>query len=221
MVSRWAAEYGGMTKYATDLPLPSDADSALCELLSGYVLRAYHCTRLLDHEVKSVREGGLRLLTAQLIHDRIESAQRESALSDRDADCLRYANVFATGEDIHRKDQVCLVLSRLLFREDPSACERLLSTWGGEGLYRSSRSHSVPTHVRGLGRPTIVVSLLRSRFIKLSFPSLSKVFVAAALELTDRSADVFYREAVPPSHIEAILQPGDNIYEGFGQLPLC
>jgi len=220
IVARWANEYGGTTQYALDLPLPSHADNALREVLSGYLLRAYHCTRLLDHEVQAVREGGLRQLTAELIHDRIEAAKRASAISEHDAELLRHANVFATGEAAHRKDQVCLIFSNLVFREDPTACEPLLSTWGGEGVYRSSRSHSLPTHVTELGKPTVVVSLLRSQFITNVFPDLSKIFVAAALQLTARWADVFYGDAIPPSHIEAILQPGDSIYERLGALPL-
>lgn len=220
IVVRWATEYRGITRYTLDLPLPFDADSALREVLSGYLLRAYHCTRLLDHEVQAVRERGLRPLTAELIHDRIDTAERASAVSEREAECLRHANVFANGEDANRKNQVCLTLSSLLFREDPSACEPLLSTWGGEGMYRSSRGHSMPAHVRRLGKPTVVVSLLRTQFITSVFPGLSKTFVAAALKLTDRWADVFYGDAVAPSHIEAILQPGDGAYERLGVLPL-
>lgn len=220
IVGRWAIEYRGTTRYALDLALPFDADSALRDVLSGYLLRAYHCTRLLDHEVEAVWEGGLRPLTAELIHDRIDTAERAGAISEHDAERLRHANVFATGEHANRKNQVCLTLSNLLFREDPSDCEPLLSTWGGEGMYRSSRGHSMPAHVRRLGKPTVVVSLLRAQHIRSVFPGLSKIFVAAALELTERWADVFYGDAVPPSHIEAILQPGDGAYERLGVLPL-
>ena len=219
IVGRWATEYRGTTRYALDLPLPFDADSSLREVLSGYVLRAYHCTRLLDHEVQRVLEGGLRPLTAELIHDRIDTARRASAISEHDAELLRHANVFATGEDANRRNQVCLTFSNLLFREDPSGCKPLLSTWGGEGIYRSLRG-SMPTHVKKLGKPTVVVSLLRAELIRSVFPDLSKIFVAAALGLTERWAEVFYGDAVPPSHIEAILQPGDGFYESLGVLPL-
>lgn len=110
MIALLASEYGDVTTYTSDLPLPLEADSALREILSGFVLRAYHCTRLLDHEVQMVRERGLRILSAELICDRITSARRASAITKRDAAKLSTAHVFATGEESGRENQVCFVL---------------------------------------------------------------------------------------------------------------
>lgn len=219
-VARWASDYGGVTTYPSDLPLPLEADSTLSELLSGCVLRAYHCTRLLDHEVQMIRERGLRVLTAELIRDRIISAQRASAITKRDAAMLSNANVFATGEASGRENQVCFVLSTLLFQVDPGACTLLLTTWGGEAMYMSSRRDAMPLQLSQLGKPTIVVSLLQPFLVTAVWPHLSKVFVAAALGLAERWADAFYGAAVPPSNIEAILQPGDTVYDEFGPLPI-
>jgi hypothetical protein len=40
----------------------------------------------------------------------------------------------------------------------------------------------------------------------LILPALHKVFVGAALGLSDVGADVFYDSAVPPEHIESVLE---------------
>lgn len=71
IVDQWAKQYKGTTKYTSDLALPLEDEFR--ELLSGRLLRAYHCTRLLPHEVRMVRETGLRPLSADLLCERIES----------------------------------------------------------------------------------------------------------------------------------------------------
>jgi hypothetical protein len=37
-----------------------------------------------------------------------------------------------------------------------------------------------------------------------SYPALHKVFVASLLGLRDVGADVFYRSAIPPEHVERV-----------------
>ena len=73
-----------------------------------------------------------------------------------------------------------------------------------------------------LGKPTVVIALLDlggRGSPHMVFPALHKVFVGAALRLSDVGADVFYKALVPPEHIERILQPGEPDYESLGDLP--
>src|SRR5258708_31908132 len=89
---------------------------------------------------------------------------------------------------------------------DPNACLPLLSSWGGERLYRSSGSVSLRERLTMIGVPTRVVALvaLGDSDSHAVYPSLHKVFVASLLGLDDVGADVFYRLPVPPEHIERI-----------------
>ena len=219
MVTHWAEECEGSTTYTLDLPLPPESEDELRKHLTGRMLRAYHCTRLLPHEVHMVRKNGLQLLTADLILDRIKVAQEVGAISGRDAESLRGAHVFATGQHQGRENQVCLTLSRGIFQEDPGACRPLLSIWGGEGIYMSSRSDIQNKRLRILGVPTVVVALIDIG-LSMMFPAVHKVFVGAVLGLPRNSADVFYRATIPPHHIEQILQPGDEAYRALGSLPM-
>jgi hypothetical protein len=222
IVGQWAKQYEGTTEYTSDLALPFEAESTIRELLSGHLLRAYHCTRLLPHELQMVRSAGLRPLSAELISDRIDAALTAGEISLSDAEFLHEAHVFASGEHQYRENQVGLILSKLAFQEDPMGCKPLLSTWGGEGMYMSSKAAQIRERLKELGIPTVVVALLdlggRDCPHKV-FPALHKVFVGAVLGLKCAWADVFYRAAVPPNHIESILQAGDPSYDRLGMLP--
>jgi len=206
-ISEWAERCNGATNYTVDLPLSLDDEKPFRELFAGYLLRAYHYTRLLKHERAMVLSMGLCPLSAELLSDRIESACKVGAISGAEAAEFHQAHVFANGEQQGREGQVCLSLSRRVFERDMEACRPLLETWGGEGMYRSSGAASQRERLKTLGSPTIVVALIEfgdSASNHLVFPALHKVFVGAFLGLFDVGADVFYRAAVPPKHIESV-----------------
>lgn len=225
IIDKWAEQCKGRTEYTCDLALALEDEKELRELLSGSLLRAYHCTRLLPHEVRMVVETGLRPLTADLVYDRIKSAQDVGAIGTEDAKKLHAAHVFATGDQQYRENQVCLILSKSVFLHRRHGCEPLLKTWGGEGVYRYLKAPSLLANLKGLSKPTVVVALLdlggRSSPHGV-FPSLHKVFVGTALRLSDVGADVFYKAPVlpeHPEHVERILQPGEPEFELLGDLP--
>jgi hypothetical protein len=206
-VSRWAERCSGSTRYTNDLPLSLDEEKPFRELFAGYLLRAYHYTRLLEHERAMVLSMGLRLLSVELLSDRIESARTVGAISGAEAAEFHQAHVFATSEQQNREGQVCLSLSRRVFERDMEACRPLLETWGGEGMYMSFGAVSQRERLKRLGSPTIVVALIElggQRSNHLVFPALHRVFVGALLGLLDVGADVFYRAPVPSEHIESL-----------------
>ncbi len=222
IVDKWAKQYNGTAKYTNDLALPIEDEEAFRELLSGHLLRAYHCTRLLPHEIPMVVEAGLRPLSADLLNDRINSAQEAGAIGLEDAEDLRAGHVFATGEEEYRENQVSLILSKSMFLHNLPGCKPLLEAWGGEGIYMSSKKPHILDRLKSLSKPTIVVALLdlsgRNSPHNV-YPALHKVFVGAALQLSDVGADVFYKAAVPPENVERLIQPGDSEYESLGDLP--
>lgn len=220
LVADWAEQYRGATEYTSDLPLPFEGADLLLDALGGRLLRARHCTRLLPHEVEMIRSRGLRPLSPELMSDRINTAEDLGCISPEDAQKLHTAHVFATGEQQYREAQVCLVLSRRIFRYGLPDCLDLLSSWGGEALYRSSGD--MPERLKKMGEPTVVVAVLDvggRGSPHLFFASLHKVFVGSALDLDDAWADVSYKSPVLPIHIEEILQPGDAGYHRLGDLP--
>jgi hypothetical protein len=206
IVSKWAEQCAGKTNYTNDLPLRIDLEAPFQKQFEGYLVRAYHYTRLLPHERPMVLSQGLRRLSADLLTERIESARAAGAISAVEAEIFHKTHVFAAGEEEHREGQVCLVLSERLFERDSEACLPLLTSWGGEALYRSSGSVPFRERLKTLGVPTRVVGLLEIEDASKHkvYPALHRVFVGSFLGLMDVGADVFYRAPVPPEYIERI-----------------
>jgi hypothetical protein len=207
VVSRWAEQCRGATEYTVDLPLKLGLEASFLELLAGHFLRGYHYTRLLPHEHAMIRNEGLRILSPDLLSNRIEAASTAGEISAHEAMVLSGAHVFASGEHQYREGQVCLVLSRRVFERDPDACLPLLTTWGGEGLYMSAGAVSHKNRLSELGSPVVVTALFKvgSTAPKSNvFPAIHKVFVGASLGLCDVGGDVFYRASIPSKDIERI-----------------
>lgn len=222
IVNRWSYQCAGSTEYTSDLPLELEYKEEFLELLSGYLLRGYHCTRLLPNEVKVIGKVGLRPLTNKLLDDRTDLALKVGYIDLDEANTLKASHVFATGDHENRENQVCLVLSRNSFIHYVSGCEPLLGSWGGEGIYLSSIKPHFLNRLTKKSKPTIVEALLdfsEGSPPHLVFPALHKVFVGSALGLSDVGADVFYKSAVTPDRIERILQAGDEGYKALGNLP--
>ena len=206
IVAKYAKQCAGKTNCTNDIPLSIELEAPFQEQLAGYLVRAYHYTKLLPHERLMVLSQGLRMLSADLLTERIEAARATGAISATEAEIFHKAHVFAAGEEEHREGQVCFVLSERLFGRDPEACLPLLTNWGGEGLYRSSSSIPFRERLKTLGVPTRVVGLLaiEDGSKHKIYPALHRVFVGSFLGLPDVGADVFYRAPVPPERIERI-----------------
>jgi hypothetical protein len=216
---RWVSKLAGTTIYTADLVVPLERENEFRALLAGTTLRAYHCTRLLDHEVELIRQQGLRQLSAELVRERIDAAYEQGALTETERVGFHESHVFARGHQAHREGQVCLVLGRQIL-EEVHGVSPLLSTWGGEGIYMAAPE--LRTRLEQLGRPAIVVTqidLSSDHRTHLTFPSLSKLFVGAVLDTEGRGADVFYRAAVPPEDVLEIWQPGHPEYDRNEGLP--
>ncbi len=219
VVNRAAKRLRGSTRCCPDLVLTEEED-AFRHMLGARLIRAFHCTRLLDHEVEAIRHDGLRPLTRELITDRVEAAYRSGALSQTEHDHLLEKHVFAVGNPMGREDQVCLVLPERML--DGDGVLPLLETWGGEAIYWShSGTEFKRTRLQSIGRPSVVVASLDFSVPGEHFvcADLLHCFVGKVLNLSDVGADVFFKAPVPAKYIEAIWQPGDPRYDRHANLP--
>lgn len=190
----------------------------LLALLRGSKLLVYHATRLLDYEATSVRRDGLRMLTLELVCDRVDQAYVAGHLDARQRHRLRNNSVFALQASDGREGQVCFSLSRTAYDESPHGVHSLLSLWGGEAVYWAHADDADPP---SMGTPTIVVArLLVDPSVPVSFfPSLPAIFVARELELPGLYADVIYGGDVPGLDILDLWQPGSREYARHSGLP--
>ena len=196
-------------------------DPELRRLLADHELRAYHCTRLLDHEAVEIRTRGLRLLNSRLVADKLQTARERGYITPKLHDeLLANSRVGERADHLQVEEQISLVQSTFVF----DGFHWLLSTWGGEAIYtalessdlRHQSSHQL---LSKLGRPTIVVVRLRVESTEHAFSCLAGPFVAAAAGWPERGAVLVYAAPIPGELIKAPWQPGDDLYDGFRELP--
>lgn len=209
--------------YASDLAIDPDQEDEFRELLRGHSIVVYHATRLLDHEIDSIRHDGLLPLSAELVRARIEAAANSGYLTDAERGELLRGNLFAdNGYVSNREGQVCFFLSRRALNEHVSGLWNLLTTWGGEGIYFGQFSEDVDTRLRVLGRPAVVVAeieLTEGWRTHSAFPGVLNSFVGRMLELDEYDSDLFYRSPVAGNQIADVWLPGDPDYDRHSELP--
>lgn len=222
----WGRRLRGSTRFPSDLAVPIEEAQDFRRLFAGHLLRAIHCTRLLDHEREWILERGLRATNSELIEERIQGAYLAGAITLVERDTLLAGHALVEKQRARhgtREGQVCFIGSRTTLDRDPEAVSSLLGTWGGEVIYMPLSSDE--RRVLGsMGKPALVVAALdiandpeppkRHAF----YPDLNKVFVAKRLGLP-AGADIFYRASVPSDHVLAVEQPGDPGYDRHRDLP--
>jgi hypothetical protein len=134
-VEHWASAMGGTTRFAGDLALPDTAEDSFMALVGDLPVRAYHSTRLLEEEAAAIRRRGLIPLSEELVTSRIRAAYASGHLTADERDVLLAGSVVASGDSVGRPGQVCAVLGRTIFDDDPTAADLLLGLWGGEAIY--------------------------------------------------------------------------------------
>lgn len=220
-VREWAQGWADRPGLSLD-PGPSDLLEREPELqahLAGHKVLAFHCTRLLDHEVTAVREHGLRQLTTDLIADRISGAHAAGAIDDELRDLLSTKNALEWSNADSREGQVCAVLGRGTLDEEADGVSSFLETWGGEGIYFSWDRTTTEDELKRLGRPAIVVVRLDvSDSERVWCYSLGRPFVEFLIGSAP-GAELFYKGDVPAEDVLAIWHPGDPEYDRHRDLP--
>ncbi|NRD67992.1 hypothetical protein HRD49_40305 [Corallococcus exiguus] len=221
-VDELAASAPGDVEYTADLRLLDEAKPMLA-MLSGAVVRAYHCTRLLPHEVVGVRQNGLKVLSSDLMAAKIGDALSAGAISRAESVELMDGHVFAKGLARHRKGRVCLVAGRDMFDSHSSGFDSLLSIWGGEAIY-SAMGGRWETRLREIGTASVVAVNLNFEHVTeskqhLVFPGIAELFVGYSLKLKDRGAEIHYFADVLGAHVVDVWQPGHAAYDKHRELP--
>lgn len=147
---------------------------------------------------------------------RIRSACAAGRLTAAERDTLTSGSVFASGNAAGRPGQVCAVVGRTIFDDDPGAVDALLGLWGGEAIYWAHEGKALAVRLRAMGKPSVVVVNLRPAVTsRASFfaPSPAKLFVGHLLQLPGTCGDVHCYGPVMQEDIVEIWQPGHRDYD--------
>lgn len=221
-VDEHARRLEGSTEFTVDLGGGLiEREKEFCSLLAGHLLLAFHATSLFDHEVEDIRRGGLRLLTPQLVADKISDAYARGLISAGERDRCGEENVYAIHAAAGREDRICLVIGRSIFDRDADGLTPLLGGWGGEAINGGPGPGEDPV-LRRLGDPAIVAAAIdaypegRPAY---AAPSLPKVFVGRRLGLEDAHGEIHVNTDIGGADVLDIWQPGDTGYDRHPALP--
>jgi hypothetical protein len=219
LVDEYADRLRGTTEYTSDLDLDPEDERLMDAALRSNRLLVFHCTRLLPHEDDMIRTQGLRL-TPELVRDRIDAAHSYRHISDEELHAFHGSHVFANREHRNRENGVDVIVGNWPFERMPHACNPLLSIWGGEAMYMSSRNID-EKRLKQLGRPSIVVAHLLfdppERVASYS-RTLLRPFVGMRLGIEHPGTQLKLRDPLRPEEIADIWHPSDPNYDRFPRL---
>jgi hypothetical protein len=175
--------------------------------LAPHLVKAFHATRLLPHEVRWIRDQGLRPLTRQLIADRVQGASKLGFITAEDLAKLQTANVFHDGNH-SRAGHVWFFLSRRIFDESVGSYWPLISEWGGEGIYMSRAGKPLRPLLRTLGQPAIVVAGVDLSAAIHTTPGTLMTFLGHRLRVRGIFGGVRHSGLVPPREVLDVWLPG-------------
>lgn len=195
---------------------------ALCQAFTSAASHPFHSTRLLEEETTAIQSQGLIPLAEELVASRIQAAYASGHMAAAERDVFLSNSIFASGNTAGRRGQVCAVVGRTVFDEEPEAVDLPLRMWGGEAIYWAHERAALAGRLRALGKPSIVViNLILTRHSQhaLFAPSLSKLFVGRLLQMPETYGDVRYYGRVRPEEIMDIWQPGHHEYDRHHRIP--
>lgn len=125
----------------------------LADLLQPYALVGWHCTRLVDAEVCTIKATGMQPPNEEILSARIDAVLQAGLVSAEVAAVLKSKNQAA---EANRRGCIwwCFHPPR---SAGESGIGALLGTWGGEALYNWHRDDAIMGPIlRSIGTPSLV-----------------------------------------------------------------
>jgi hypothetical protein len=213
-------EFRGSDTFAYDMRLchpyyAAEAEIGLRSALDGYLLAAYHATRLLHHEGEWLRADGLLPLTDDLRRRKLAGARRHhpELISD-DEVALLLASGPLSWQSGERSARLNVVAPLAMFLHD-RGLPPLLDSWGGEsiawaGKLSSEAGQTCAAAVKRLSAvsiPTIVEVGLAAREL-CDYKHLWPAMVGNLLGLRMPWNQWILESSVPPTRVLDVIQPG-------------
>jgi hypothetical protein len=125
--------------------------------LGGCRVLGFHATRLTPEEIVDIKQGGMEVLTDDLLSHRLSAAQTSGAMRQSMAEILRGANM---ANHSNRSGRTHFCFSRDLLGNE-MGMRRLFQFWGGEALYGEYEDHpQFGPALRGIGVPCIIAATI-------------------------------------------------------------
>lgn len=153
----------------------------LAEILKEHNIVGYHCTRLAEHEIVGINREGMKILTTELVHSRLQSALDIGLLNEDQHLYIQNSEILKkslNNEYGWRTNYIwfCPNLSTL---KEGAAVSRLFGSWGGESVYNGhEEDENIGPHLRSIGIPCIVKCSMPIVDVEDDLEGLAKCFIA-------------------------------------------
>ncbi|SFL90756.1 hypothetical protein [Pelosinus propionicus] len=164
---------------------------------------AYHCTKLIDYEIENIKRNGMKILSKELVQERLISAHQHGYLLKEEFDYL--INSQDINEILHNKhgvrtERICFFANCSLLRNDINGIYRFFRSWGGEGVYWGHENDkNIALTLKKLGTPCILICSIPVNDIEHYSSSLAERFFSNLI-----ASDIENPE--PPSVFEMYIR---------------
>ena len=110
-------------------------------LLTPHRIIAYHCSRLTQEEIVNIKQGGLQVLSAELIHKRLRQCLSGGYLKPAEYESLMASQPVSEclgNKQGDRTSKIWFCANRSTLQDDGSVY-RLFRSWGGEAVYGATK----------------------------------------------------------------------------------
>lgn len=186
------------------------------ELLMLNNIVAYHCTKLIDYEIENIKRDGMKILSKELVQERLTSAYKYGYLLKEEFDYLinsQDINEILYNKHGVRTERICFLANRSMLRNDVNGIYRFFRSWGGEGVYWGHETDKIiaPT-LRKLGTPCIIKCSIPVNDIEHFSSSLAERFfsnlIASDIENPEPSSvfEMYIKRNLDTSEIIEVIE---------------
>lgn len=202
---------GDLATYVRDYPDEPDYGSiehhrAIVEpRLYQSQIEGWHCTRLTESEGAEIEANGLRLLSPELVRDRVSHARSDGLIDSDLADVILQTNW--SGQK-HRKNRMAFVGARSPFRTRHHGIGHFLREWGGEAIAFALEKTRHQAILSTIGTRTVVEAAINMSDIDHIWPDVWTVMWKGVHTPDDVDGAIVTSALVPASAIIDLIQPG-------------
>jgi hypothetical protein len=188
--------------------------------MESRTIRAWHYTRLVDDEVRIIRENGIFPGTLDTLRQRLDAQAAAGLFTAADAEALHAAS------PCHHREQQAGRLGKFWMTSDPiltddGGVELLLGNWGGEATYFWLEDKRLEELVASIGRPRILEIAVPIASTTHWYPAGKAVVAAYARTIgcrPDSSAfDLYSTIPLGPAAILAVHSEDEATFTAMAQ----
>lgn len=188
------------------------------KLMDKRSIRAFHYTRLTDHEIASIHLDGIYLSTQDFLSERLSKLVKIGYLTSSEAVIL-YTNSSIHGNQHNARSNKFWMVSNPIPVID-SGVKPLLSYWGGEVTYWNAERFHLSDKLAQIGTPVVIEVCVQLSFTihSMNAGEAAIATFAKSKGYSDNSDyfDLYTKNPIPSQNILKIHKLGDELFNRIG-----